>query len=45
MTGSIEALFPKVVVIVTGHFALGLPQGRAVLIDKLGENGKALFPP
>jgi len=43
MTGSIEVLFLAVVVFVAGHFALDLPQGRAVLVDKLGENGKALF--
>ena len=44
MTGSIEALFLAVVVFVAGHFALGLPQVRVGLVDKLGENGfKALF--
>jgi hypothetical protein len=46
MTGNIEPLFLAVVVFVSAHFTLGLPQGRAVLIDKFGENGtKPCFPP
>jgi hypothetical protein len=46
MTGSIEPLFLVVVVFVSSHFVLGLPQGQAVLVDKFGENGtRPCFPP
>jgi uncharacterized membrane protein len=38
MTGTIEALFLAVVAFVGGHFLLGLPGIRAMLVDWIGEN-------